>query len=60
MNACSPLPATGAPFGHLLGRVLVPTFPDGLLYRVEPHRIYMVAVMYLQLVLFGIDVVLGR
>ena len=33
-------PASGAPFGRLLKRVLVPKFPYGLLYRVEPDRIY--------------------
>ena len=31
-------PASGAPFGRLLKRVLVPKFPYGLLYRVEPDR----------------------
>jgi len=40
-------PASGAPFGRLLKRVLVPKFPYGLLYRVEPDRIYIVAVMHL-------------
>ena len=40
-------PASGAPFGRLLKRVLVPKFPYGLLYRVEPDRIYVVAVMHL-------------
>jgi len=39
--------ASGAPFGRLLKRVLVPKFPYGLLYRVEPDRIYIVAVMHL-------------
>jgi plasmid stabilization system protein ParE len=37
----------GAPFGRRLKRVLVPKFPYGLLYRVEPHRIYIIAVMHL-------------
>lgn len=40
-------PASGAPFGRLLRRVLVPKFPYGLLYRVEPDRIYIIAVMHL-------------
>jgi catechol 2,3-dioxygenase-like lactoylglutathione lyase family enzyme len=30
-------PATGAPFGRRLRRLLVPKFPYGLLYRVEPE-----------------------
>jgi hypothetical protein len=29
-------PAAGAPFGRRLRRALVPKFPYGLLYRVEP------------------------
>ena len=40
-------PASGAPFGRLLRRVLVPKFPYGLLYRVEPDRVYIIAVMHL-------------
>ncbi len=40
-------PATGAPFGRRLRRLLVPKFPYGLLYRVEPERVYIVAVMHL-------------
>jgi len=30
-----------------LRRLLVPKFPYGLLYRVEPDRIYVIAVMHL-------------
>ena len=41
-------PASGAPFGRRLRRLLVPKFPYGLLYRVEPERIYIVAVMHLR------------
>jgi plasmid stabilization system protein ParE len=40
-------PGSGSPFGRRLRRVLVPKFPYGLLYRVEPERIYIVAVMHL-------------
>ena len=40
-------PATGPPFGRRLRRLLVPKFPYGLVYRVEPERIYIVAVMHL-------------
>jgi hypothetical protein len=40
-------PASGAPFGRRLRRLLVPKFPHGLLYRVEPERIYIIAVMHL-------------
>lgn len=40
-------PASGAPFGRKLRRLLVPTFPYGLLYRVEPERIYIIAVTHL-------------
>jgi plasmid stabilization system protein ParE len=40
-------PASGAPFGRRLRRALVPKFPYGLLYRVEPDRIYVLAVMHL-------------
>ena len=34
-------------FGRRLRRLLVPKFPYGLLYRVEPERIYIIAVMHL-------------
>jgi len=40
-------PGSGAPFGRRLRRLLVPKFPYGLVYRVEPERIYIVAVMHL-------------
>ena len=40
-------PASGASFGRRLRRLLVPKFPYGLLYRVEPERIYIIAVMHL-------------
>lgn len=40
-------PKSGTPFGRRLRRVLVPKFPYGLLYRVEPDRIYIIAVMHL-------------
>jgi len=40
-------PALGPPFGRRLRRVLVLKFPYGLLYRIEPERIYIVAVMHL-------------
>ncbi len=40
-------PASGPPFGRRLRRLLVPKFPYGLLYRVEPERIYIIAVMHL-------------
>ncbi|MBI2469219.1 MAG: type II toxin-antitoxin system RelE/ParE family toxin [Candidatus Rokubacteria bacterium] len=40
-------PASGRPFGRRLRRLLVPKFPYGLVYRVEPERIYIVAVMHL-------------
>jgi plasmid stabilization system protein ParE len=40
-------PASGAPFGRRLRRLLVPKFPYGVLYRVERERIYVVAVMHL-------------
>ena len=40
-------PASGAPFGRRLRRVLVPKFPYGLVYRVEADRIYIIAVMHL-------------
>ena len=41
------LPRSGAPFGRRLRRLLVPKYPYGLLYRIEPERIYIVAVMHL-------------
>ena len=41
-------PRSGTPFGRRLRRVLVPKFPYGLLYRVEPDRIYIVAVTHLR------------
>jgi toxin ParE1/3/4 len=40
-------PASGTPFGRRLRRLLLPKFPYGLLYRVEPERIYIIAVMHL-------------
>jgi plasmid stabilization system protein ParE len=40
-------PASGTPFGRRLRRVLMPKFPCGLLYRVEPERIYILAVMHI-------------
>ena len=40
-------PAAGPRFGRRLRRLLIPKFPFGLLYRVEPDRIYIVAVMHL-------------
>jgi toxin ParE1/3/4 len=40
-------PASGTQFGRRLRCLLVPKFPYGLLYRVEPERIYIVAVMHL-------------
>ena len=40
-------PASGTSFGRRLRRLLVPKFPYGLLYRVEPGRIYVIAVMHL-------------
>lgn len=41
-------PASGARFGRRLRRALLPKFPYGLLYRVEPDRIYIIAVMHLR------------
>jgi plasmid stabilization system protein ParE len=41
-------PASGAPFGRRLRRVLLPKFPYGLLYRVDRDRIYIIAVMHLR------------
>jgi plasmid stabilization system protein ParE len=40
-------PESGRPFGRRLRRVLVPKFPYGLLYHVEPQRILIVAVAHL-------------
>jgi toxin ParE1/3/4 len=40
-------PAIGRSSGRGLRRVLVPKFPYGLLYRIEPERIYILAVMHL-------------
>lgn len=40
-------PESGRPFGRRLRRVLVPKFPFGLLYRVEPQHIVIVAVAHL-------------
>jgi len=40
-------PAIGRPFGRRLRGTLVPKFPYGLLYRVEPERIYIIVVMHL-------------
>jgi len=40
-------PDSGGPFGLHLRRVLVPRFPYGLVYRVEPERLYVVVVMHL-------------
>jgi plasmid stabilization system protein ParE len=40
-------PTTGPPLGRRLRRLLVPKFPYGLLYRVEPERIYIISVMHL-------------
>jgi toxin ParE1/3/4 len=41
-------PSIGHRFGRRLRRLLLPKFPYGLLYRVEPERIYIVAVMHLR------------
>jgi toxin ParE1/3/4 len=41
------VPGHCPPFGRRLRRLLVPKFPYGLLYCVEPERIYIVAVMHL-------------
>ena len=41
-------PRRGTPLGRRLRRVLVPKFPYGLLYRVEPDRIYILAVTHLR------------
>lgn len=49
-RACQRLlrfPAAGPRSGRRLRRLLVPKFPYGLLYRVEPERIYVLAVMHL-------------
>ena len=40
-------PASRTPFARRIRRLLVPKFPYGLLYRVEPERIYIIAVMHL-------------
>lgn len=40
-------PNSGARFGRRLRRVLVPRFPYGLVYRIEPERVYIVSVMHL-------------
>jgi len=40
-------PESGRSFGLRLRRVLVPRFPYGLLYRIEPQRILIVAVAHL-------------
>jgi hypothetical protein len=40
-------PDSGRPFGRRLRRTLVRGFPYGLLYRVEPSRILIVAVAHL-------------
>ena len=40
-------PNRGRRFGGHLRRLLVPGFPYGLLYRVEPDRIFILAVMHL-------------
>jgi plasmid stabilization system protein ParE len=40
-------PTSGAPLGRRLRRLLVPKFPYALLYRVEPERIHIIAVMHL-------------
>ncbi len=40
-------PESGRAYGRRLRRVLVPRFPYGLLYRVEPERIFIVAVAHL-------------
>ena len=41
-------PTSGTTFGRRLRRFLVPKFPYGLLYRVEPERIYIIALMHLR------------
>jgi len=46
-NRLLEFPAAGPPFGRRLRRLLVPKFPYGLLYRVEPEHVYIVAVMHL-------------
>ena len=40
-------PAIGQRVGRHLRRLLGPKFPYGLLYRAQPERIYIVAVMHL-------------
>lgn len=41
-------PESGHPFGTRLRRVLVPGFPYGLLYRMEPEGIRIVAVAHVR------------
>ena len=41
-------PESGRRFGHRLRRVLVTRFPYGLLYRVEPQRVLILAVAHLR------------
>ena len=41
-------PDSGRPFGRRLRRTLVRGFPYGLLYRVEPDTLFIVAVMHLR------------
>jgi plasmid stabilization system protein ParE len=41
-------PEIGRPFGSRLRRIVIPRFPFGLLYRQEPDRIFVVAVMHLR------------
>jgi len=41
-------PESGHPFGRRLRRVLVPGFPYGLLYRIKPDEIFIVAVAHLR------------
>ncbi|HEY2773746.1 MAG TPA: type II toxin-antitoxin system RelE/ParE family toxin [Candidatus Binatia bacterium] len=41
-------PDIGRPFGQRLRRIVVPRFPYGLVYRAEPDRIHVVAVMHLR------------
>lgn len=40
-------PNIGRPFGRRLSRMLVPRFPYGLVYRVEPERFHVVSIMHL-------------
>ena len=41
-------PESGRPFGSRLRRVLVPGFPYGLIYRVEPDCVLIVAVAHVR------------